>query len=98
MRQLSWKEKKDIICTVIKSISDHYGGDEKIFLNDYCKDLIEVNKDCLDKLLLFFKEQKRSCAAQNVSRSELKSSICPNCKYVPPFCRCSDQPRCTRPD
>ncbi len=59
MQRALWLAKKNEICTLIKFISDYYGGDDLDWLKDYCKDIIDQNKDDLDALLRVCLEWKR---------------------------------------
>lgn len=49
--QALWIAKKNQCCALIKKISDHYGGDDIEWLREYCKDIIQKNKDDIQKLL-----------------------------------------------
>jgi hypothetical protein len=51
MNRAVWVSKKNQICVLIKKISDHYGGDDVEWLRAYCRDIIDQNKDDLNKLL-----------------------------------------------
>ncbi len=69
MNRALWIVQKNQICATIKKISDHFGGDDIEWLREYCRDLIELNKNDLKPLLdgcadieraLKFMERKRS--------------------------------------
>ena len=51
MNRSIWIVQKNQICSLIKKISDHFGGDDIEWLREYCKDLIELNKNDLKPLL-----------------------------------------------
>lgn len=51
MSHALWIAKKNQCCVLIKKISDHYGGDDVQWLRDYCKEVVEKNKDDIQKLL-----------------------------------------------
>jgi len=60
----SWKDQKIYICELIKQLSDHYGGDEIIWLRDYAKEVVEQNKDGLESAIVCFEDldrQTRKC-------------------------------------
>jgi hypothetical protein len=37
----SWAEQKDLLCSLIKKVSDGYGGDDREWLREYAKDVIK---------------------------------------------------------
>jgi hypothetical protein len=93
--ELSWKDKKNRICSLIKALSDHHGGDELTFLRDYCKEVIELHKTCIDKALFCFEMlasdynlHVESTYPDKRLTDPLKTNICEWCKFVPPFCMC----------
>jgi hypothetical protein len=47
----SWKEQKNYFCKLVKEISDHYGGDDKEWLREYCGELINFYKTDLGVLM-----------------------------------------------
>lgn len=51
---LSWNDKKNKICTLIKKISDFYGGDDHEWLVRYCKEIINAYRDNIDEALACF--------------------------------------------
>jgi Asp-tRNA(Asn)/Glu-tRNA(Gln) amidotransferase B subunit len=51
MNRAVWLVKKNQIIALIKKISQHYGGDDEKWLKDYCEEVIEENKDDIQKLL-----------------------------------------------
>ncbi len=91
---ISWKEKKNRICKLIKLISDHHGGEDDLEeLRDYCKTVIESHKDDLNVPLATFLLLADSLGINYEEPEELIKfpiviNICPWCKYVPPFCDC----------
>ena len=55
--KISWKERKNHLCKLIKKVSDKYGGDDTEWLREYAKEMInryrdklEVPIDCFEKL------------------------------------------------
>ena len=50
----SYKQKCESLCKLIKKVSDHYGGDNILFLREYCKDVIKNNSDDIDKVIRCF--------------------------------------------
>jgi len=54
MAEKAWKEQKKEIWIAIKHISDHYGGDDEAFLNQYFEDVIAANKGDLEKAIICF--------------------------------------------
>lgn len=49
--QALWLAKKNQLCVLIKKISDTYGGDEIEWLRDYCREIVELHKNDLQKAL-----------------------------------------------
>lgn len=40
-----WIARKNYLCTLIRSVSDGYGGDDIEFLRQHCKEVIEAHPD-----------------------------------------------------
>ena len=36
----SWQQKREYVCKLVKIVSDHYGGDDPLWLEQYTQDLI----------------------------------------------------------
>jgi len=51
----SWKDKKEAIEKSIRRISHFHGGDDPQWLNEYILDVIEQNKNDLQKAVDCFK-------------------------------------------
>ena len=51
MSHALWIAKKHQVCILIKNISDHHGGDDIEWLRDYCREVIELNKDDIQSAL-----------------------------------------------
>jgi len=45
---------------LIKKVSDYYGGDDEKFLEEYCGEIISINKDNLDKILECFLDLEKN--------------------------------------
>jgi hypothetical protein len=58
-RKLSWQQKKDKICFLIKKISNSNGGDEEIFINDFCLEIFMNYKNDLDVPLQCFEDLEK---------------------------------------
>lgn len=56
MNRSIWLIKKNQIFVIIKKISDHYGGDDVQWLREYCRELIDSNKDDIQNLLNYYWE------------------------------------------
>ena len=56
----SWKDKKYTIESLIRLISEHYGGDDSEWLNDYCSEIIIKYKSNLDLPLRCFESIKNN--------------------------------------
>lgn len=56
MKKQSWREQKNEICQLIKQISEHYGGDDLIWLRGYANDVIMNHKDDLSVPLACFRD------------------------------------------
>lgn len=48
MNKAQWIAKKNLLCSLIKKISDHYGGDDLEWLKEYAREVITINTDNLD--------------------------------------------------
>jgi hypothetical protein len=70
MNRALWIAKKNELCSLIKKVSDLYGGDDLVWLKEYAKEVIEVNRDGLDTALACFRELERQAkyCTTNVSR------------------------------
>lgn len=66
MKNQSWKEQKDEICTLIQAISRHYGGDDIEWLRDYAKEVIATHKDDLSVALICFQGLYAQCVYKPV--------------------------------
>jgi hypothetical protein len=51
MNHALWITKKNQVCVLIKKISDMYGGDDVEELREYCREIVEVNRDDIQKAL-----------------------------------------------
>jgi len=58
---MSWKDKKNKICLLIKQISDHHGGDDVNWLREYAKEVIDKNKHDLEFALECFEDLWKQC-------------------------------------
>jgi hypothetical protein len=58
----SWNDKKNRICSLIKLISENYGGDEKEFIDEYCREIIQKYSNDLDKALDCFEDLYKQCS------------------------------------
>jgi hypothetical protein len=47
----SWKGRRDYFCLLVKEVSDHYGGDDIVFLREYVKELINEYRDSLETVI-----------------------------------------------
>lgn len=56
MLLMSWQDKKNTVCGLIKEISDYFEGDDIDELRDYCRVIIVSYKDDLDCVLNCFKD------------------------------------------
>jgi hypothetical protein len=85
----SWKDQKDELCNLIKQVSDAYGGDEKDWLRQYAKDILEIHKEDLDKPILALRDISRGIYKKHPESQNkpVKTNICPTCLHVAPFCR-----------
>lgn len=48
MQQQTWKAKRNQLYTLIKKVSDQYGGDDPAFLRDYAGDIVFDHSENLD--------------------------------------------------
>lgn len=46
--KISWKERKNYLCKLIKKVSDEYGGDDSEWLREYAKEMINRYRDNLE--------------------------------------------------
>lgn len=40
-----WIARKNYLCTLIKKLSDGYGGDDIVFLRQHCMEVIDAHPD-----------------------------------------------------
>lgn len=43
--KLSWKEAVQALRSLINEVSNGYGGDDEVWLDDYCKEIISIYKN-----------------------------------------------------
>ena len=96
MSRALWIAKKNQLCHLIKIVSDAHGGDDVDWLREYAMDVIEANKDDIDKAIVCFESltkglDKKPVKTQNKA---VKTSVCSECGYVPPFCRVDLEGKC----
>tara|TARA_R110000868_G_scaffold90899_2_gene251945 strand:- start:68 stop:277 length:210 start_codon:yes stop_codon:yes gene_type:complete len=58
-----WIARKNYLCTLIKKVSDVYGGDDIEFLRQHCKEVIEMSPG--EKI-----EEAIACYTQMVEQSK----------------------------
>ena len=97
MNRSLWIAKKNFLCSLIKKVSDAYGGDDDIWLREYAMDAVKTNKDDLGRAIICFESltiglDKKLLKTQNMA---VKTSVCLACGYVPPFCRVDLGWKCT---
>lgn len=69
MNKALWIAQKNQLCSLIKKISDHYGGDDIEWLRDYCKGIINDHKNNIDKAInCFISLEGQIKYAKNVPR------------------------------
>lgn len=52
-----WVAKKNLLCSLIKKVSDHYGGDDIEELKEYCKDILGRYPDGrIDEAIMCFND------------------------------------------
>lgn len=91
--KMSWKDKKEIICLMVKLLSDKYGGDDPVFLKRYCDDVIKKYIDNLIIPLTYFKNLCNDYAIRIEKSIPIKKehfSVCKACGYRPVFCECKN--------
>lgn len=89
MNKAIWIAKKNEICSLIKQISDTYGGDEIEFLREYAKGIINDYQNDLDMPLdCFYYLFNNLNIKKNVKQEKncKKYIQCSICGYFPPFC------------
>ncbi len=88
---MSWKDKKNHLYALIKSISDHYGGDDTDWLRDYARDMVETNKEDLDKAILCFEQLSSGLKIKtsHEAKKSIKIDLCEMCGYRIVFCSCT---------
>jgi hypothetical protein len=62
MEHAVWVAKKNYICSLIKKVSDHYGGDDLEWLRSYACEVIKDNKSDLDRALVCFLDLLDNCS------------------------------------
>lgn len=80
----SWIDKRNKVYYLIKKISDSYGGDDVTWLRQYAKDVIEANKDGIDRALECFLDLDKgiSCMEKIVPQRTLKSNLAENLNHI----------------
>ena len=89
MNTALWIAKKKVLAGLIKKVSDANGGDDVEWLREYAKDVIEAHKDCLDEAIACFSSVLVASGQKPLEtpKKAVKTNICGDCGYVPPFCR-----------
>lgn len=54
MNHALWISKKNHLCSLIKKVSDLWGGDDVNWLREYAREVVECNKDDLQTALHCF--------------------------------------------
>lgn len=86
----SWKDQKTKLCTLIKDLSDVYGGDDREWLKEYTQEIMNKYKTNLSTPIACFEDLLKNLKINNLaSKSEQITNICKVCHFVPPFCLCS---------
>lgn len=73
----SWRSKRDKLCKLIKTVSDQYGGDDRDWLREYARDVINLYTDDLDSAILCFDSliaRKRTCLVSATEARMLPST------------------------
>lgn len=88
MRDALWIARKNELCSLIKQVSDSYGGDDRGCLREYAKELIESASGDFSKAIDCFRVnligvKRKPCDNPKIKPIDIK---CHQCGYVPPFC------------
>jgi hypothetical protein len=59
MNRPLWLAQKNEVCSLIKKISDYYGGDEIDWLREYAREVIEANSSEMQNALDCFRDLSR---------------------------------------
>lgn len=83
-----WIAKKQQLFHLVKRVSDAYGGDDVEWLREYAKDVVETNKDDLQKAIDCFEGLLKGAPPKphSVRVEAVKVGCCEHCGYRPPFC------------
>lgn len=83
-----WIAKKNVLCGLIKKVSDANGGDDVEWLRDYVRDVVEDSKDCLDSAIACFSDVLVGSHLKFIEsqKKAIPTNVCPGCGYVAPFC------------
>jgi len=54
MMKISWKERKNYLCKLIKQVSDENGGDEEEWLREYAREMVNKYRDDLETPIACF--------------------------------------------
>lgn len=54
--KISWKERKNYLCRLIKQVSDENGGDDEEWLMEYAKEMINRYRDNLEVPIKCFED------------------------------------------
>ena len=63
---ISWTEKRDRLCKLIKEVSDIYGGDDREWLRGYAQDVVKKYATELDVAIGCFERicREAKCAGE----------------------------------
>lgn len=56
MNDALWIANKNVLCGLIKKVSDAYGGDDVEWLREYARDVVEAHKENLQSAIICFTE------------------------------------------
>lgn len=75
MSRAVWVAKKMHLWSIIKKVSDHYGGDDPEWLKQYAADVVEASADDLTKAVNCFLDlEKQLSWMPRVSRRTLENN------------------------
>lgn len=88
MNRALWIARRNELCSLIKQVSDAYGGDDPKWLKEYAKELIERESGYFSEAISCFTDLVKGLPKKPHHEPVWKpeTTCCPNCGYVPPFC------------
>lgn len=94
----SWKGKKEILCKLIKKLSDAYGGDDIEWLREYARDVCWDYNEKLDEAIACFSSLMVGAPKTSLEtkKNGIELNLCGGCGYRILFCSCVVSKECSK--